>query len=58
VMRSAWMSLAIVMATKKTLRGKVFERNGDVDPSSAGVAPAPLTAPGPPSADGSHVLRG
>jgi hypothetical protein len=52
------MSLAIVMATKKTLRGKVFERNGDVDLSSAGVAPAPLAAPGPPGADGSHLLRG
>ena len=53
-MRSAWMSVAIVTGNKKTFRWKVDERNGVVGPLSAGVAPDPLSARGPPRADGSR----
>src|SRR5919198_4629739 len=50
------MSVAIVMTKKKTLRRKVFERNGVFGPRSAGDAPAPLAAPSPPGADGGRHL--
>jgi hypothetical protein len=43
--------VAIVMANEKTLQRKVFGRNGAFGPRSAGYAPAPLAAPGPPGAD-------